>query len=261
MTWSPGDVDVGIQSLLVQFYPILLSTLLSINRQQLSLLDAEFALTLSSSPLTIYLVFTSICDLCGIQTGLYKRIKSHRLVIRTFGALILLIWTGLSMACVMSTTAFKDSPCGSETLIDWLWATIMYFCNWYLHPGGVGGPFSTVFLLIFCSTSVVLFGRRRSQVEADVKLHSEGASGFRVFCTWVKFTWCVPVDVGPRLANLMSSRCTIDRNHKWYTYYVFAYFDICWALRVISLAILASEDEYVLSYGQVRVPCLPSNVH
>ena len=67
ITWSPGDVDVGIQSLLIQFYPILLSILLSINRDQLSTSDAFIALLLSSSPLTTYLVVTSIADLCGIQ--------------------------------------------------------------------------------------------------------------------------------------------------------------------------------------------------
>ena len=69
MTWSPGDVDVGIQSLLIQVYPILLSVLLSIdvniNKNQLSTFDAAFALTLSSSPLTVYLVVASIGDLCG----------------------------------------------------------------------------------------------------------------------------------------------------------------------------------------------------
>ena len=70
ITWSPGDVDVGIQSLLIQFYPILLSILLSVNRDQLATFDASIALLLSSSPLTTYLVVTSIADLCGINRSL-----------------------------------------------------------------------------------------------------------------------------------------------------------------------------------------------
>ena len=111
MTWSPGDVDVGVQSLLVQFYPILLSTLLSIGRKQLSRFEAFFALLLSSSLLTIHLVVASICDLFGTHTGLYKRIKSHRLIIRTFGASFLLIWTGLGMTVVMSTSPFEGELC------------------------------------------------------------------------------------------------------------------------------------------------------
>ena len=195
ITWSPGDVDVGIQSLLVQFYPILLSTLLSINRDQLSTTDAFFALSLSSSPLTIYLVVTSIADLCGIQTGLYKRIKSHRFIIRTLGASLLLIWTGLSMTAVMSTSAFKDSSCATLTFVDWLWYVCEFLMNFFVFPIGViRVPVIGWEILI---PWVVCLVRRWPQVREDVKLHSEGASRLRVFCTWVKCAWCVLVEVVP----------------------------------------------------------------
>jgi hypothetical protein len=70
VTWSPGDIGVGVQASFVQIYPILLSTLLSINRQTLSLYDANFALILTSSPLTVDLVFASIHELCGFETNL-----------------------------------------------------------------------------------------------------------------------------------------------------------------------------------------------
>ena len=196
VTWSPEDVDVGIQSLLIQFYPILLSTLLSINRDQLSLYDAYFALLLSSSPLTTYLVFTSIADLFGIQTGLYKRIKSHRFIIRTFGASLLLIWTGLSMTAVMSTSAFKGNLCSAGTFADWLWY-IGNFLMWvYTTSGGVPAV-GWVLLALW----IAPLSRRWPQVREDVKFHSEGASRWRVLCTWVKCAWCVPAEVGPWSAN------------------------------------------------------------
>ena len=199
ITWSPGDVDVGIQSLLIQFYPILLSTLLSINRDQLSTSDASFALLISSSPLTIYLVVTSVADLCGVQTGLYKRIKSHRLIIRTLGVSLLLIWTGLSMTLSMSTSAFKDSSCYPETFLTWLLYISFFLASFFMGPGdlpllpGIGWA---AFIPWF-----ICLARRWSQVREDVKLHSEGASKWRVFCTWVKCAWYVPVEVGPRLAK------------------------------------------------------------
>ena len=109
MTWSPGDIGIGVQASLVQIYPILLSTLLSIKRQTLSLYDANFALTLTSSPLTVYLVFASIRDLCVFETNLYKRIKSHRHILRTIGALVPLLWLGLSIILRFSTRAFVNS--------------------------------------------------------------------------------------------------------------------------------------------------------
>ena len=186
---------MGIQSLLIQFYPILLSTLMSINRDQLSKDDAWFALSISSSPLTIYLVVTSISDLCGVQTGLYKRIKSHRLIIRTFGVSLLLIWTGLSMTLSMSTSAFKDSSCYPGTFVTWLWYIGSFLMSFILSPGGLS-LFPGIGWAVFVPWFICL-ARRLSQVREDVKLHSEVASRWRVFCTWVKCAWCVPVEVGP----------------------------------------------------------------
>ena len=190
MTWSPGDIDVGMQSLLIQFYPILLSTLLSINNHQLSLFDAKFALTLTSSPLVIYLAVTSVCDLFGIHTNLYKRIKSYRLIIRTLGASTLVIWTGLSIIHTMSTRAFRDSSCKIRSFTDWF--------------GDIAATFLTISSIIPGTLVILWFvclARRWSQLRADVKLHSEGAPRLRVLWTWVKCSWCVPVDAGFRSAK------------------------------------------------------------
>ena len=197
VTWSPGDVDVGVQALLIQIYPILLSTLLSINRQQLTTSDASFALLLSSSPLTVYLVAASIGDLCGIHTGLYKRIKSYRLITRALGALVLLLWTGLSMTSIVSTTAFKDSHCYTYTFTDWLMYIVSIIMWFFQSVGGimVGVGWALVFPWF------VFLARKWSQLRTEVKLYSEGVSKLRVLWTWVKCAWCVPVGVGLRSAK------------------------------------------------------------
>ena len=197
MTWSPGDVDVGVQALLIQIYPILLSTLLSINNQQLSTSDAYFAILLSSSPLMIYLVVTSIGDLCGIHTGLYKRIKSYRLITCALGALVPLLWTGLNMTLIVSTSAFKDSHCDTHTFTDWLKyiaGLIIYFLK------SLGGPMVGIGWALVIPWFVSL-ARRWHQLRAEVKLYSEGASRLRVLWTWMKCAWYVSVDVGPRLTK------------------------------------------------------------
>jgi len=191
---------MGIQSLLVQFYPILLSTLLSINRNQLSRLEAYFALLVSSSPLTLYLVVASISDLFGIHTGLYKRINFHRPIIRIFGALVLFIWTGLSITVFTSIGAFEDRYCGNQPFVHWLQVIIGLLFLSLVYPGGIyRGPPGVAWVIII--PWLVCLARRWSQLRADVKLHSEGASRLGVLCTWVKFAWCVPADVGPRLAK------------------------------------------------------------
>ena len=195
VTYSDGDVDLAIQSLLVQFYPVLLSTLLSVRRQQLSLFDADFALLLGSSPLAMYLSFASVCDLCGIRTGLFKRIKSYRRTIRIIGALTPLLWIALSMIASFSNEAFLDSPCNPTlNFLAWLWTAFSPLLSVGRgNPPAVGlGALIPFFILLF---------RRRSQVWADVKLSLDEASRLRILFTWVKCAWYVPILAGPRLAK------------------------------------------------------------
>ena len=196
MTWSPGDVDVGILSLLVQFYPILLSTLLSVNRQQLSGFDAYFALILSSSPLTTYVVVASISNLYGIHTGLYKRIKSYRITICILGALVPLLWAGISMVVYLSPTAFKDSQCETTSFADWAQNAALSITFSFTYPGGVG-HLTPWFIWVLVTPWLICLARRWSQLRADVKFYSEGASRLCVFWIWMKCAWCVAINAGP----------------------------------------------------------------
>jgi len=207
VTWSPEEVDVAVQASLIHVYSILLSTLFSIllstssstPSQQLSLFDANYALQVCSSPLTVYLVAASICDLCGTKTGLYKRIKSHRRTTRALGALVPFLWLGLSMTMRLSNRAFVDSGlCDSSTFTDWLLDLVQSIFYSIQAPGSLS-PF------IFYSIFGPIFGfcafRVRSRVMSDVRAYWDGASRpwGRLCILWVlvRSTWCVPVVVGP----------------------------------------------------------------
>jgi hypothetical protein len=201
VTWSPGDVDTGIQVTLIQIYPILLSTFVSIKRRSLSLYDATFALLLTSSPLTVYLVVASICDLCGFETHLYKRIKSHRQTISFFGAMVPFLWLGLSLTITFSDKAFINSElCSGSTFTDWLldvfWSLLIYspILGGYLNLGfGIIPALVLAFMLC-------LF-RRRSQAKESFRADMEGKSKFRraLWAPWmfVKCAWCVSVVAVP----------------------------------------------------------------
>ena len=195
VTYSDEDIGLEIQSLLVQFYPILLSTLLSIKRQQLSLLDVYFALLVSVSPLAVYLSFASFCNLFGTRTGLFNRIESNGFVISAFGAFVPFLWIALSMVTGFSSSAFEDSACyPTQTFLEWLKATVLYLISGFLSYGGA----SLSALALFLPFLILLF-RRRSQVWADVKLSE--APKWRVPFTWVKYAWYVPIPIDPRPAK------------------------------------------------------------
>ena len=193
MTWSPENVDIGVQSLLFQIYPILLSTLLSVNRKQLTVSDAHFAIAVSSSPLTVYLVVASIGDLFGIKTGLCKRIKSHRRIIRALGAVVLPLWTGLSMTSRMSRTAFTDSPCSDDfSFGGWLMDTMFTLPTSIESPGFMGDIFGKISALIFLPILCFLV-KSWDQVAVGILAYWEGVSEpSRLFCTpwgWLFITW------------------------------------------------------------------------
>ena len=199
MTWSPESVDMGIQSLLFQIYPILLSTLLSINRQQLSLADAHFVISVSSSPLMLYLVVASIGELVGIKTGLYKRIKSNRLIIRALGAMVLPLWTGLSMTTSMSGKAFKDSSCSKTDFKTWFMDLGSLLLNSIAFPGFLSlfsGPLLTILITLFVTR---VLSKCRDQVVLEIRAYLGGVSKpwGRLLMPWVfvKCAWYAPIVV------------------------------------------------------------------
>ncbi|KAF9785399.1 hypothetical protein BJ322DRAFT_827653 [Thelephora terrestris] len=233
ITWSPGDVDVGVQASFLQIYSILLSTLLSINRKQLSLDDASFALNLTCSPLTAYLVAASIGDLCGSKTGLYKRIKSHRRIIRFLGTLILPLWLALTMVLNFSSSAFTDS----YTLGDYSFSQWHIYIKGYIMKVLRPGPFSPSINFVIIEVFIGIFLLRNwSQLKAEVRacLKSKPWGWFRLPFLSIKSVWC-----------------SIDGNHKWFLYLLFAYIDIGWAFNVMVWVFDSYVDGYILSYGQV----------
>ena len=212
MTWSPENVDMGVQGLLFQNYLTLLSTLTSVNRQQLSFIDAHYALWVGSSPLTVYLVLASIGDLVGIKTGLYKRIKSHRLIIRALAAPVLPLWIGSSMTIWMSADAFVGSSCyGGMSFKFWFGVTMSTLPAPIEYPGLLGIHFGKISALILLPIPFFLV-KSWDQVVAGILAYWEGVpEPWRLFCTpwgwlvitgmYVKCAWCVPVVAVLRLAG------------------------------------------------------------
>ena len=146
MMWPSAEVETGVMATIAQFYATLLSTLSSVNRQQLSLFDANYALMVSSSPFATYLVFSSIRSLLGFETNLFKRVKSHSRAIRFFGALLLPLWFGLRLTLRLSTKAFKDSGlCENPTFKGILLDLLLFF---FPLTGPAGGAWVSLGLLI-----------------------------------------------------------------------------------------------------------------
>ena len=154
MKLSPASIGTVVITALIQLYCILLSTIFSIGRQQLSLFDANYALIITSSPFTIYLVYSSIRNLLGLETGLFERIESHRRVIGFIGALLLPLWLGLALTLRLSSKAFTDSKlCSDSTFWDFLLDLLLLFAP---LTGPLGGVWTVLILFIaWCLLAIV----------------------------------------------------------------------------------------------------------
>lgn len=166
--------------------------MLSINRQQLSLFDANYALLLSSSPLMVYLVVASVCDLFGFKTGLYKRIRSHRLALRTLTILVPFFWLGLNMSLMLAHSAFKDSDlCRSSTFLAWFLNFFNSVVKTTLTPGVMGLEVSVPVTTLFI---IFLFRGIPSAVEhiQNRRIRElEQWGPWRITWEVLKRTWCV----------------------------------------------------------------------
>ena len=127
MAFSGKKIGTEVLAAISQLYFILLSTFLSIGRQQLSLFDVNYALMATSSPFTIHLAFSSICNLFGLRVGLSKEIEPYRRIVFSFGALLLPLWFGLGLTLRLSSKAFKDSElCSDPTFRDLIFEPLLF---------------------------------------------------------------------------------------------------------------------------------------
>ena len=190
VTWSPADIDVGIKAALIQSYSILLSTFLSIGRDQLSTTDAAWALTLTSPPLMVYLTIAFICDILGARTNLYKRVRSRRRAVRVLGALVLPLWLALSLTTYFSSEAFSDSKENrGGSFKEWLTTLIT-------DQLPVGNPGGWMYIGIMTPIFLLCLFRRRSQVMEDFRARRKKPSKLRWLrapWTFVACAWYIPV--------------------------------------------------------------------
>ena len=189
-------VDTQVISAITQAYCILVPTLLSIGRQELSIFDANYALMITSSPFMIQVVFSSIHDILGFKTGLFKRIKSHRRIIHFSAALFLILWFGLRLTLRLSSKAFQDSElCSNPTFKDLLLDLLLLFVP---ETGPTGG----FWMLLFAPLALSLFHLVMGwyEVVASLLARRERAPGLwgELSRLWelIRVVWCVSITMG-----------------------------------------------------------------
>jgi hypothetical protein len=107
--------------LLSQVYPILIATASSIGSGNLSLFDAHYAVAVTASPITVYLVYSSFRDVFRRPNILFQKLTSSKTVVRYLGLLLPLLWLFVNLMTSFYTKAFSNSAlCRGMTLSLWI---------------------------------------------------------------------------------------------------------------------------------------------
>jgi hypothetical protein len=122
------ELHTSILMLISQVYPILIATAASINSNNpsnssgLTLFDAHFAVYLTASPVTLYLVYSAIRNFFKIPNALFEdRLKVSKGIICLAALCLPIFWLGLHITMSFSTTAFSDSYlCKGMTFSIWI---------------------------------------------------------------------------------------------------------------------------------------------
>ncbi|EDR03024.1 uncharacterized protein LACBIDRAFT_307555 [Laccaria bicolor S238N-H82] len=247
LRWSGHDLKTSIFMLLSQVYPILIATASSIGSEDLSLFDAHYAVAVTASPITVYLVYSSFRDLFLGPNILFQKLMSSKAIVRYLGLMLPFLWLFVSLMTSFYTKAFRNSPlCRGMTLS--LWTEFQLASNFIgvldvmgkrdliddiVQRGGLG----TVSLLGLWIYGIYLVRHRRDifhkyQTWQNKSQHLP--TWKRIFLT----VWYIP----------MACWFVVTKSHPWMIFLVVFCFHWSWCL---GIARGLTFDGYQFNYGQV----------
>ncbi|KAJ7916535.1 hypothetical protein B0H13DRAFT_2323322 [Mycena leptocephala] len=111
--YSPEEVESSFLAQLLNVYSLIVASMIAIARNHLTKFHSVVALTLASSPLSVYLLFYVIRSLFGIHTRLDKVFGKGKHVNRTMVLLAFPLWLAVLCFTALPSTAwdFQQTAC------------------------------------------------------------------------------------------------------------------------------------------------------
>lgn len=169
-------------------YSILIVTFASMARQQLSVADAHFALSITISPLTLYFVYASIRD-CFVpknassrNTVLFSRLGKGGKTIRTLCLVLLLTWILLDLLIYFGGKhVFGKNECPRITLVGWFIYRFQFDVIALLLPVIFGLPSIPILYVLYSI-------RHLNDIRSELHRHKEKVVPWR-HLRWVQSPW------------------------------------------------------------------------
>ncbi|KAK0467167.1 uncharacterized protein EV420DRAFT_670250 [Desarmillaria tabescens] len=126
MTWSRENVKASVYVILMQAYTVFLATFISLWRKKLSIADAHFVFTITISPLSLYLVYSTFRLVMRKSTGLYERLGDSKRWTAIWSTLMLVIW--IVLECIIYVApdhVFEGERCTTASFEGWLFYRLL----------------------------------------------------------------------------------------------------------------------------------------
>lgn len=242
-------------------YSILLSTLFSIGRNQLTVIDAHCAIRLATSPITLNLIWRCTGSLASrLRRKSYTYIKP---AVIAFSVLLVPILFTLFTVISFSWTAFEDSAQYPHNVKQYIYDMIMLLLPiiWpmYLDPayGGWMPFFAAFFQWSLFLTWVVYTARHARDIIGEWKdKKQESTSLWNQPIAAIKLIWYDGAHhIHRSYANEPHIRHVIDPAHPWLNGFSIVSLLTSWAVGPIGI-LLETQHGYNFSYGQVCHACI-----
>ncbi len=121
MTWSHENLNSSVHVILMQAYTVFIATFVSLLRKKLSVADAHFVFSITVSPLSLYLIYSTFRSMMHKSTRLYQRLGDSKRWSAFWSTLMLVIWIVLECIIIFAAKyVFQGEKCTTPTFMGWL---------------------------------------------------------------------------------------------------------------------------------------------
>ncbi|KAL0570474.1 hypothetical protein V5O48_011489 [Marasmius crinis-equi] len=221
IAWSEETVRESVNVVLLQNFVVLVCTAaamvrkaLKLSRSDLSVSDAHSALTLTVSPVAIYLVYSTLFRFLRDRPNhLYKRLGTAKVITCTL-AIVLLVWWVVFDSIIYFGHVFdsEDKDC-KATLAGWLLYKIFSSSRTILLASALISPIPIFWIIYFI--------RHFKDIREEYRRHMKKTQ------PWERFRWVQRF--GRSIKSFVISQWdVIFRSHQWIFFLTIVIFYVSW---------------------------------
>ncbi|KAL0576399.1 hypothetical protein V5O48_005588 [Marasmius crinis-equi] len=228
IAWSEESVSNSVNAIFLQVFTILAASAVATTRDDLSIADAHFSITITASPLAIYFLYSGFRFLRKRPNHLYSRLKTSSNKYTTLAlSVAMLIWWIVFDLLIYFSNIFSSNDC-PLTLQGWL----VY--KWF--TGSLTFEYSRIVIPIPVVFWIVYLIRHFKDIRKEYRRHMDHTQPWRYF-RWIQ-------TFGRAIKYFVIAQWdVITRSHEWMFLFVICVYYLFWSNSLL-LTIIDTNAAY-----------------